>query len=101
MSTNTNKTIKKLNGTKSGQTSNGGKARLSKETLETQKAAKKASSTALRISKALELPVQFIEKGKLIEVRGTESRKTIKSIQSIDSKMSLKKGDKIWLKPKG
>lgn len=101
MSTNTNRTAKKLNSTKRSHTSNGSKVHFSKEILETQKAAKQASSTALRISKALELPVQFIEKGKLIEIRGSESKKTIKSIQQVDSKISLKKGDKIWLKPKG
>ncbi len=73
------------------------KVAVSKEVAETQKAAKKASSNALKISKALELPIQYIEKGKLIEIQEGKDKKTIKTIERINSKISLKKGDKIWL----
>jgi hypothetical protein len=69
------------------------------EVFQIQKAAKKASTTAVRISKALELPIQFIEKGKLIEVKGNGEKRVIKEIHRVASKIPLKKGDKIWLKP--
>jgi hypothetical protein len=60
---------------------------------------KNASTTAVRISKALELPIQFIEKAKLIEVKGNGELRVIKEIHRIASKIPLKKEDKICLKP--
>ncbi|MGH2622977.1 MAG: hypothetical protein ACRDE7_04855 [Sphingobacterium sp.] len=74
---------------------------LSKEVLDTMKAAKEASTTAVRISKALELPVQFIEKGKLVEVNAQGKKTVIKHIEKIKSRLDLTKGTKVWLKPKG
>lgn len=65
------------------------------------KAAKKASITAGRISKALDLPVQVIVDGKLIERSPDGSFKTIKSIERSPSNIRLKKGEKLWLGPKG
>jgi len=73
---------------------------LSKEVLDTMKAAKEASATAVRISKALELPVQFIEKGKLVEVSADGKKTIIKHIKKIKSRLDLSKGTKIWLKSK-
>lgn len=74
---------------------------LSKEDLATKKAALNASKTAVRISTALELPMQFAIEGKLVEVRPDGSRKTIKNIKNIKSKIDLPKGGKLCLIPKG
>lgn len=98
MSTSLKNSARKVGNTKYRRV---GEVFLSKEVQETQKAARQASSTAIRISRALDLPVQFIEKGKLVEVQGAGKKKVIKTIQPIESKISLKKGDKICLKPRG
>lgn len=71
---------------------------LSKEDLATKKAALNASRTAVSISRALELPMQFAIEGKLVEVRPDGSRKTIKNIKS---KIDLPRGGKLCLTPKG
>ena len=73
----------------------------SKERIAVRKAAKKASLRAGRISKALDLPVQVIIKGNLIEKASDGSVRTIKKIEKLPSKVKLKKGSKLWLKPKG
>lgn len=65
------------------------------------KAAKKASSRAARISKALEIPVQVIMKGTLIEKSADGSVRTIKKIKKSPSNIKLKKGATLCLKPKG
>ena len=74
---------------------------LSKEALTTIKAAKLASATEIRISKALDLSVQFIVKGKLIETSTKGGNKFVKEIPKVKSKIDLSKGAKICLKPKG
>jgi len=64
-------------------------------------AAKKASARAIRISKALDIPVQVIIKGALIEKYADGSIKTIKKIKKSPSNIKLKKGSTLCLKPKG
>lgn len=73
---------------------------LSKDVLLAIKAAKLASATAVRISRALELSIQFIEKGKLIEVNTQGQKRIVKEIPKVKSKVDLSKGTKIWLKQK-
>lgn len=64
-------------------------------------AAKKASARAIRISKALDIPVQIIVKGTLIEKSADGSIKTIKEIKKSPSNIKLKKGSTLCLRPKG
>lgn len=64
-------------------------------------AAKKASARAVRISKALDIPVQVIVKGALIEKSVDGSIRTIKKIEKLPSNIKLKKGSTLCLKPKG
>lgn len=73
---------------------------LSEEDLLTRRVAKNASSTAIRISRALELPLQYIENGKLVEENARGEKRTIKEIKKIKSNLDLSKGIKIWLKPR-
>jgi len=73
----------------------------SKERFAMRKAAKTASLRAGRISKALDLPIQVIIKGNLVEKTPDGSIKTIKKIERLPSDIELKKGSKLWLKPKG
>lgn len=67
----------------------------------TEKAAKKASSTAIRISTALKLPIQLVKGNKIIlqEVDGTTTE--IKKVNQVKSKIDLSKGTKICLVQKG
>ena len=71
-----------------------------KERVVVRKAAKIASLRAGRISKALDLPVQVIIKGDLIEKIPDGSIKTIKKIERLPINVKLKRGSKLWLKPK-
>ncbi|MFS0489320.1 hypothetical protein [Leadbetterella byssophila] len=71
------------------------------ERLGTKKAALNASQRAVRISKALNIPMQFVKNGKIIEVHADGSSRFIKEIQRVESKIRLYKGQKICLKPKG
>lgn len=64
-------------------------------------AAKKASSRAVRISKALQLPIQYIVDGKLVEKSSNGELKELKKIVRLKSNIDLKKGVKICLKPRG
>lgn len=64
------------------------------------KAAERASARAYRISKALELPIQVIEKGQIVEKTADGAIRTIKKIQRVQSKYKVKKGDVLWLDPK-
>lgn len=65
------------------------------------KAAKKASSTAFRISTALELPIKIVQGTKIILKGADGSSKEIKEISKVKSRVSLSKGTKICLQPKG
>lgn len=65
------------------------------------KAAVKASSTAIRVSKALKLPVQSV-KGKNIVMQEADGRVTkIRAVQQVKSNVVLSKGMKICLPSKG
>jgi len=81
--------------------SNSATAVLNKEDQLTKTVAIKASRQAVRISKALELPVQFIEKGNLVEVRSGGEKHLIKAIPRLKSKVKVFKGATLCLKPKG
>jgi len=73
---------------------------LNKEDQLTKAVANKASKQAVRISKAMDLPMQFIEKGKLIEVRAGGKKQVIKAIPKLKSKVEVYKGATLCLKPK-
>lgn len=74
---------------------------LNDEELLLKRVARNASSVAVRISKALDLPVQYVEKGKLIEESANGEKKTIKEVKKVKSKLDLSKGVTIWLNQKG
>lgn len=63
-------------------------------------AAKKASSRAVRISKALQISVQYIVGDKLIEKSANGEIKELKKIERVKSNLNLKKGVKLCLKPR-
>ncbi len=64
------------------------------------RAAKKASSTAVRISTALELPIQVV-KGNTVILQGADgSTRELKKIKQVKSNISLAKGVKICLHSK-
>lgn len=64
------------------------------------RAAHKASITAVKISKALDLPIQKVQ-GRHIIVQNADGTQTeIKKVEKIESQVSLKKGTKLWLKLK-
>lgn len=65
-----------------------------------ERAAKKASSTALRISSALQLPIQIV-KGKSVVLQEPDGTKIeIKKVHQVKSNIDLSKGVKICLQPK-
>lgn len=64
-------------------------------------AARTASARAYRISKALDLPVQVIQDGHIVEKSADGSVKSIKKVQRVKSKINLKKGAVLCLKQKG
>lgn len=74
---------------------------LNKEDQLTKLVARKASKQAVRISKALDLSVQFIENGNIVEVRTGGERQVIKTIPRLKSKVKVFKGTTLCLKPKG
>lgn len=65
------------------------------------KAAKKASSTAYRISTALELPIQIVQVRKIVLKEANGSIHELKEINRVKSHIALTKGTKICLEPKG
>lgn len=74
---------------------------LNKEDQLTKAVASRASKQAVRISKALELSVQFIVSGKLIEVHTGGEKQIVKDIPKLKSKVKVFKGATLCLKPKG
>lgn len=74
---------------------------LNKEDQLTKVLAIKASKQAVRISKALELSVQFIVSGKLIEVHTGGEKQIVKDIPKLKSKVKVFKGATLCLNPKG
>ncbi|MEJ5054541.1 hypothetical protein [Sphingobacterium sp. MYb382] len=77
-----------------------GRALLTKEDKLTKLIASKASKQAVRISKALELPVQFIVNGKLIKVHTDGEKQVVKAIPKSKSKVKVFKGATLCLNPK-
>ena len=65
------------------------------------KVAREASLVANRENKALELPVQVIEDGHIIEKSADGSKRIIKKLVRVKSKVNLKKGVVLCLKQKG
>lgn len=64
------------------------------------RAASKASSTAVRISTALELSIQKV-KGKVIILQNADgSEEEIKKVHQVKSSIHLNKGTKLCLQPK-
>lgn len=64
------------------------------------KAAEKASSTAIRVSKALKLPIQSV-RGKDIVIQEADGKVTkVREVEQIKSHVELSKGMKIWLSSK-
>ncbi len=80
---------------------NNPKLQLSKEDLTIKQAALQASKTAVRISRALHLPIQFVRNGEIIEEKADGSIKTIKKLQKVKSNIDLPLGSKLCLNPKG
>lgn len=65
-----------------------------------ERAARKASSTAVRISTALQLPIHLVQ-GDTLVLQEVDGRKVaIKKIHSVKSNIALSKGVKICLQPK-
>ncbi|GGH32988.1 hypothetical protein FAZ19_23525 [Sphingobacterium alkalisoli] len=64
------------------------------------RAAKKASSTAFRISTALELPIQIVQGKKIVLKEANGTTRELKKINQVKSRIALTKGTKICLQPK-
>lgn len=62
-------------------------------------AAKKASSTAVRISTALELPIQVVQGDTVVLQEADGTTTELKKVHQVKSKVHLAKGVKIWLQP--
>lgn len=65
------------------------------------KAAKKASSTAYRISTALELPIHVVQGKKIVVKKANGSVQELKEVNQVKSRITLTKGTKICLDSKG
>ncbi|WP_398456104.1 hypothetical protein AB3466_11880 [Sphingobacterium thalpophilum] len=64
-------------------------------------AAKQASEIANKQNRALDLSIQVVENGYVVEKRVDGTRQIIKKIDPIKSKVKLKKGIVLCLEPKG
>ncbi|WP_343540034.1 hypothetical protein [Sphingobacterium thalpophilum] len=64
-------------------------------------AAKQASEIANKENRALDLSIQVVENGYVVEKRVDGTRQIIKKIDPIKSKVKLKKGIVLCLEPKG
>lgn len=64
-------------------------------------AAKQASEIANKENRALDLSIQVVEDGYVVEKHIDGSRQIIKKIDRIKSKVKLKKGIILCLEPKG
>ncbi|MEJ5092306.1 hypothetical protein D3C87_1452280 [compost metagenome] len=65
------------------------------------KIAREASIVANRENRALGLPIQIVEDGYVIEKFADGSKRTIKKLEKVKSKVRLKKGSVLCLKQKG
>ncbi|STZ28064.1 hypothetical protein [Myroides odoratus] len=63
-------------------------------------AAKKASSSAVRISTALELPIQMVKGNKVVLQEADGTTRELKEVRQVKSNVNLAKGVKICLQPK-
>lgn len=64
-------------------------------------AAKRASEIANKENRALDLSIQVVEDGYVVEKHVDGTRQIIKKIDRIKSKVKLKKGIVLCLEPKG
>lgn len=64
-------------------------------------AAKRASEIANKENRALDLSIQVVEDGYVVEKHVDGTRQIIKKIDRIKSKVKLKKGIVLYLEPKG
>lgn len=60
--------------------------------------AKKASQSAIKVSKALDLSVQYVKNNCIIEQNSNGKITIIKELDKVDIPIKLKKGAKIYLK---
>ncbi len=65
-----------------------------------ERAAKKASSTAVRISSALQLSMQIVDGNNVVVHEADGTKKVLKKIVPVKSNVYLDKGVKICLRPK-
>ncbi|MDR0228466.1 MAG: hypothetical protein LBI72_05310 [Flavobacteriaceae bacterium] len=78
---------------------NGTKTNLEQERKLVIAAAKDASATAVRISTALELPIQVVKGDTIVEQRADGSVVELKKVQKVKSNINFTKGSKICLQP--
>lgn len=61
---------------------------------------KVARETSIIANRALELPIQVVEDGYVIEKYADGTKRTIKKLERVASKVALRKGSVLWLKSK-
>ena len=76
------------------------RAKMRKERKLIERAAKKASSTAVRISTALQLSMQIVHGNSVVVYEADGTKKILKKIVPVKSNVYLDKGVKICLQPK-
>ncbi|WP_395761866.1 hypothetical protein [Elizabethkingia anophelis] len=62
--------------------------------------ARKASSTAVRVSRVLDLPMKFVEGNNIVVEESDGTKRKIKALKEVKSKVTLSKGTKICIIPK-
>lgn len=68
------------------------------ETSVLNRLAKSASQTAIRVSEALDLSVQYVQGNRIVEKQPNGEIKIIKTIDKVKAPTKLKKGTKLCLK---
>lgn len=76
------------------------RTKMRKERRLIERAAKKASSTAVRISSALQLSMQIVDGNNVVVHEADGTKKVLKKIVPVKSNVYLDKGVKICLRPK-
>ena len=76
------------------------RTKMRKERRLIERAAKKASSTAVRISSALQLSMQIVDGNNVVVHEADGTKKVLKKIVPVKSNVYLDKGVKICLQPK-
>lgn len=64
------------------------------------KAARRASTVAVKETTALQLPIQIVRRHKVVLLNRQGADREIKSVHQVKSLIDLNKGTKIWLQPK-